>query len=233
MGVVGFGPDQELNVLEKYGLKFKPDIVIQGICSINDSGDIYMDQLYTTGANNELVATRANPVRTMVFPSFFSIVNAINFIKHKDDLVHTLDPLLFGDPFDLSWTKYMDSDEAKYKVSLMKAIFEKTKQVTASRNITYIAVIIPSYNAICDDSFFKDNNVPPERYFTNEEVYQALLTSENIPFINLAPVFMHLTDKNQRCALYDPSNAHLSPLGNLYTAKIIAYYLTGHGLSDK
>lgn len=232
MGVAGFGPDQELNVLEKYGFKFKPDMIIEAICSLNDSNDIYVNQLFTTGARNELQATKTNPVKSMVFPSFFSIVNAVNYIKHREEIVGALDPLLFGDGFDLTWIKYMDSNEAKYKLSLMKAIFIKMRDDIKSRNIDLLAVIIPSYNAVCDDAFFKDNNVDPNKYFVNEEIYQFILDTEKIPNINLAPYFMQL-NKGQRCALYDAHNAHLSPLGNMYTAQIIAFYMASHGLTEK
>jgi len=232
MGVVGFGPDQELNVLNKYGFQFKPDLVIQAICSINDSGDIYEDQIFTTGDHDELVVTDTNPVKSMVYPSFFTTVNAINFLRHRDKIVRTLDPLLFGDGFDLSWIKYMDSDEAKYKISLMKAIFLKMRDDIKARNINFISIIIPSYNAICDDAFFKENHISQEKYFTNEEVYQYILDTEKIPNINLAPYFMQL-NKEDRCALYDAQNAHLSPLGNLFAAQIISIYMASHGLTGK
>lgn len=232
MGVVGFGPDQELNVLEKYGLNFKPDLVIESICSLNDSGDIYSNQIYTTGPKNELQLTRTNPVKSLVFPSFFSIVNQINYIKHKNEIVQILDPLLFGDMYDLTWMKYMDSNEAKYKITLMKAIFIKMRDELKDKHIDLLAIIIPSYNNICDDTFYKENNVDPAKYFLNEQIYQFILDSQKIPNINLAPYFM-LLNKSQRCSLYDAGNAHLSPLGNFYVSGIIEHYLAGHGLTEK
>lgn len=189
MGVVGFGPDQELNVLEKYGFNFKPDMVIEGICAQNDSGDIYLDHIYTVDTKGELKVSDTNPVKSMVFPSFFSIVNAINFLKNRDHLVSVLNPLLFDDNYDLTWMKYRNSDEAQYKYSLMKAIFKKMKDDLNSRSINFLAVIIPSENNVCDDKFFRDKNVDPNAYFANEEAYQSIFESEKIPYINLVPFF--------------------------------------------
>jgi hypothetical protein len=227
MGMVGFGPDQELNILEKYGFKFKPDMVIEGICSQNDSGDIYFDQLYTVGPKGELQATQTNPVKSMIFNSPSSIVNAINFLKKRENIVGTLNSLLLGDNYDLTWMKYRDSGEAMYKYSLMRAIFKKMRDDVNSRNIDFLAIIIPSQYNICDDKFFKEMNVDPNAYFANEETYQSILESEKIPYINLVPFFMRL-NKDQRCSLYDGYNGHLSAFGNLYAAQIISLYMAAH-----
>jgi len=233
MGVVGFGPDQELNVLEKYGFSFKPDMVIEAICAQNDSGDIYLDQLYTTGPKGELKPTETNPVKSMVFASFSSIVNAVNFLKKRDHIVGALNSILFDDNYDLTWMKYRDSGEAAYKFSLMKVIFSKMKDDLKAKNIDFLTIIIPSYYNICDDKFFKENNVDPNSYFANEQIYQSILESEKIPFINLAPYFMRL-DKDQRCGLFDGYNGHLSPSGNMFAAGIISLYMADHqGLKIK
>lgn len=232
MGVVGFGPDQELNVLEKYGFKFKPDFVIDAICACNDSGDVYKDQLFTVGPQGELIATETNPVKSKVFPSFFALSNQINFLKNRDKIIKYLDPLLFGDSYDLTWAKYPDSDQSKFKFSLMKAIFTKMRDALKDKNINFLTVIIPSYENICNDQFFKDNNVSFDRYFINEQTYHYILDTEKIPMINLVPYFMQL-DKTQRCALYDAGNGHLSPEGNAYVARIISLYMADQGLSEK
>ncbi len=224
MGVVGFGPDQELNVLEKYGFKLKPDLVIDAICALNDSGDIYKNGLYTINNNGSLEAISMNPVKSIVFTSFSSLINQINFIKNRDQVIGELDPLLFDDGYDLAWIKYHDSKEANFKFALMNALFQRMKEDINARKINFLAVIIPSYNNMCDDAFFKENNVDPSLYFANETIYQHILENENIPNINLVPYFLHL-DKPQRCSLYDAPNAHLSALGNLYTAQIIASYM--------
>ena len=225
MGVVGFGPDQELNVLQKYGFKFKPDWVVEGICALNDSGDIYKDQIYESNLNTgQLQLSLTNPVKSLVFASAFSIVNQINFLKNRDHILGILDPLLFGDTYDLTWMKYPDSDESKYKYSLMYAILKKMKDELAQRKINYVVVIIPSYDNMCNDKYFKDNNVDPGSYFANEKVYQNILDRGQIPSINLVPYFMSL-DKDQRCSLFDAGNGHLSPAGNWFSAQIIALYI--------
>ncbi|MBF0504435.1 MAG: hypothetical protein HQL14_04955 [Candidatus Omnitrophica bacterium] len=229
MGVVGFGPDQELNVLQKYVFRYNPDLIIDAICSINDSGDIWKDQLFSVSSRGELRITKMNPVKTLVFLSSSSIVNQINFLKNRDDIIATLDPLLFSDIYDLTWIKYHDTEEARYKFSLMKAILKEMKERADKKNIPFLAIIIPSYNNICDDAFFKENNIAPDKYFANEEIYQFILESEKIPYINLAPYFMSL-DKTQRCGLFQVENGHLSPAGNWYTAQIISHYMDNHGL---
>lgn len=232
LGIVGMGPDQQLNNLEKYGFKFKPDMVIEGICALNSSGDIYGDQLYKLGPNGEAVYNKNNCVKSMVFPSFFALSNQIHFLMHRNEILNVLDPVLFGHSYDLTWTKFAESNEAKYKFSLMKGILKKINDEVTRRNIKFLAIIIPSYQNMCNDQFFKDNNVDPSTYFRNEEVYQFILNSLNIPNINLVPYFMRL-DKDQRCSLYDPGNGHFSPLGNLYAAQIIKLYMDNNGLTEK
>lgn len=229
MGVVGFGPDQELNVLEKYGFKYKPDLVIEAICALNDSGDIYKNQLYDLSSTGEVIKTKTNPVITSVFTSSFALINQINFLKNRTQIVNYLDSLLFGDSYDLAWMKYSDLDESKYKYSLMQAILKKTNEEVKQRNINFLAVIIPSYENICDDKFLKENHVDPDKYFINEELYQHLLETENIPYINLVPYFMKIS-KNQRCGLYDAGNGHLSSFGNWFSAQIILRYMADHEL---
>jgi len=230
MGVVGFGPDQELNVLKKYGFRYQPDMVIEAICALNDSGDIYKNGLYTLGPKGELEASKSNPVRTMVFPSIFSLYNEIHFIRHRNEIIDALDPLLFGDSYDLAWMKFSESNEAKFKYSLMKAILKETFDETAKQKIKFLAVIIPTFENMCNDKFFKDNNVDTGSYFRNEQIYQYILDSQKIPNINLVPFFMHL-DNAQRCSLYDADNGHLSPSGNLYAAQIIKLYMDNHGIA--
>jgi hypothetical protein len=224
MGVLGFGPDQELNVLEKYGFSYKPDMVIEGICSLNDSGDIYKDGIYTVGPKGELEVTETNPVKSMVFPSSFALVNTFNYLKNKNKIVGVLDPLLFGDGYDYAWMKYSDSDESKFKFSLMAAILNKMYDEVNKRKIPFLAVIIPSYNNICNDETFVRDGIDPNKYFVNEQIYQLILDKGGIPNINLVPFFLHL-DKTQRCALYDERNWHLSAVGNWYVAQIIAHYM--------
>ena len=232
MGVFGFGPDQELNVFEESGFKLKPDMVIEGFCAMNDSGDILNNAIYTIWPHDKLEVTRTNMVKSMVFSSAFSIVNQINFLKNRDYILSILDPLLFDDGYDLTWIKNGDLKDSKFKFSLMEAIFQRMNDEISSRKINFLAIIIPSYNNICNDTFFKENHVDPTLYFTNESVYQHILEVERIPYINLAPYFMQL-EKQQRCNLYDSGNGHFSPLGNFYASKIIALYMNEHGLIEK
>ncbi len=224
MGVVGFGPDQSLKVLEKYAPRLKPDVVVEGICALNDSNDITKNGLYTVASGGKLKENKTNPVKSQIFPSSLAIINQINFLRNRDELSGTLDPLLFGDSYDFTWMRGTDPELSEYKILLMRGILAQMKAVASQNKSKLVVLIIPSLENMCKDDNFVSHKIDKDKYLVNEYIYQKLTEMENITTINLAPYFMVL-NQQQRCSLYREDDGHLSPLGNQYAAKIVAKYV--------
>ncbi|NLY02759.1 MAG: hypothetical protein GXY83_42440 [Rhodopirellula sp.] len=222
MGALGFGPDQSLKVLKKTGLKLMPDLVIEAVFPANDFNDLYKNGLFTLDESGQLIETKTNMVKSLIFPSASAIVNQVQFLWAKAWTVDILLPLLFNDGYDYDLLDDPNSDRSKYKVLVMGAVLNEFHLAATRQGASFLVVIIPSFNNICDDKELKQNNVDPERYFTPENLVQFLAEKHSIPVLNLTPAFMA---NKQRCDLWDRQDGHLSPLGTRYAAEIIAEYI--------
>lgn len=224
MGVESYGPDQSLIALEKEGLKYKPDVVILGIFAANDFNDVFRNRIFTT-ENNRFSRSTSNIVVANLPP--LDILYLAKYMLSRWKLIDAdfeyVFRLLFLDFYDLSLVRDVRSKQSVRKIELMRGVLKEFKKILSKRGIQFLVVIIPSYENVVDDTFFREAGFGPSSYFTNEDAVARLCLEESIDHINLSPFFLA---SERREELFDQRAHHLSSEGSSYVAELIRSKLT-------
>jgi hypothetical protein len=118
------------------------------------------------------------------------------------------------------------------KIDLMRAVLIRFKEELNSKKIVFAVVNISSYQNIVDPSEFEKKGIGPEHpeefeeakeehFFGPENIVVELCKNIEIPILNLYPEFMEL-DGEERSALYDEEDWHLSVFGNRFAGDLVA-----------
>lgn len=233
MGVYAYGPDQSLVQLWNEGLGLNPDIVILCIYPANDLNDVYKNKLLIPGKNGKVEYNSENISARLMGKSdtLYLIKYALNRYGQSPAMREEFSGLfyeLFEDVNDWDFMKDPDSAASREKVALTRSVLREMKNTLAKRNIGFIAVIMPAYDNMVNDSSLKENGVPKERYFALEDAVKGILEAEAVDFIDLRPYFAEMS--KGKYAVYDPEDRHLSAFGNEYTASIIGGYAKAKGI---
>jgi len=242
MGVLAYGPDQSLLALMEDGLDLKPDMVILGVFAANDFQDIDRNEIFSVDEgvrlfhNSENLVTRGMPKLQTLFmfyrlQSFLqpSIDENHRYLSRKYD--HLLNNMI-SDFYDSELLYFPDSEISRKNVDIMKAIFARFKEELNSKGIPFAIVVIPSYFNIVDPSKFEDEGIDVEfleeyeiakenGFFGPEDIVVELCESLQIPYLNLYPEFLDV-DEEERAALYDEADWHLSEYGNQFSGDLVA-----------
>jgi hypothetical protein len=105
----------------------------------------------------------------------------------------------------------------------MRAVLEAFRDDLSSRGISFLAVIVPSFENVQDPAFFITGQVPREQRLNNERLAAELCAELAIPFVDLTGIFLPHRDE----VLYDPQDHHLSPRGTSVAGEAIAAALPG------
>lgn len=218
LGIQGYGPDQELDVIRNEVLELKPQCVLWSIFPGNDFADIVKDGLYALRDDGVLEPSSENLITTRI-PKY-RLSMAMNLLRYGSflhpDVERYLDSAFFQDKV----TVLSDPEHPyrKFGVPLASSILSKGREELAARGIKVVALVIPSFEVIQDDSRLVKEGVAKSEYFTNEKLAVAALKDVGIPFVDLTPLFtQHSGDP-----LYVTEDRHLSALGHEEAAKAIA-----------
>ena len=233
MGVVAYGPDQSFVQLLNDGLDLNPDMVILGIFPANDFQDIDNNRLFMLDGGGRLTRSSDNGV-TKHLPRFrtsFVLDHLQYVLQPKIDPEHRflsrryefLISGLFADFYDWELLYDLDSTDSRMKIDLMRAILSRFKEELSARDIVFSVVIIPSYPTIVNEASFLEINIDEHEYerlkrddegfFGPEDATRDLCEELDIPYLNLYPIFLDF-DEEDRIALYDDEDWHLSAVGN-------------------
>lgn len=203
LGVQGYGPDQELLILRRYGKALKPDVVVWSLFPSNDYNDLIKNRLFEESPSGKLLAVEPNAVsaelpllRTSMLARFF--LNK-RFLSRESE--ERLQPLLFVD-------SEAPAPVSKSTISLMRAIAESFKAEVAELNATLLALVIPSMeqarNAVATDGSLNQKTV-------------SLLQSAGISVVDLSAHFIGHPE------FYTEQEHHLSVAGHGAAAVEIAH----------
>ncbi len=202
LGVQGYGPDQELLVLRKYGAALKPDAVIWSIFPSNDYNDLIKNRLFKQAQSSELVALKPNAVSAELPLLRSSMLVRFLLNKHflPEEAEARLQPILFVDseapaPVDAG------------TISLMKEIAKNFKAEAAVLNAALLAVVIPSMEQ-SQQGASADNSL--------NLATVALLKEAGIAFVDLSAAFAGHPE------FYTAEEHHLSVAGHQAAAIQIA-----------
>ena len=250
MGVLAYGPDQSLMALLEDGFDLKPDMVILGIFAANDFQDIERNELFFIDGGGRLTRNPENTVKKnlprnrtqFLFNRFQYLVQPKIDPNHRllsrkhEYLVHHL----IADFYDWELLCNAESDASLEKIEMMRGILSYFSEKLKSEDVAFAVVIIPSYPNIVDLAEFRNIGMDEgcfeefienkERFFGPEDIVANLCDHLEIPYLNLYPRFLAF-EEDERPALYDPEDWHLSAFGNQISGGLVASVLVEPRLS--
>jgi len=242
MGVLAYGPDQSLLALLEDGLDLNPDMVILGVFAANDFRDIDHNEIFSVDEGVRLIQNRHNVV-TKDMPKlqthfmFYRLQAALQPMidKNQKYLSRKYEYMMYhmiSDFYDWELLYFPDSEVSRNNIDIMRAIFVRFKEELNSKGIPFTIVIIPSYLNVVDPTEFEgegfyyehpdDFEIAKEKdFFGPEDIVVELCENLHIPYLNLYPEFLEL-DEEERAALYDEVDWHLSVYGNQFSGDLVA-----------
>ena len=230
LGVAGYGPDQSLAQLQAFGLALKPRAVVLMLFPSNDFNDLYKNQLFTAAPDGTLQRNPHNALASRM-PRLRSAL-IWDLVLHQwagcpSRYVDIYDSF-FHDHYDYGLIKEPDSQASQYKRAVMRGVLKTFRDTLRQREIPFLVIIVPSYEAMVTPATFDAQGVPPDRHLVNEDAAATLCREEGIAALNLYPELLPLPD---RAAWYDPADHHLSPAGYQAVAERVRQALRQQGVA--
>jgi lysophospholipase L1-like esterase len=223
LAVSGYGTDQESLLLEKEGLRYRPDIVLMEVCE-NDFSEIVRDQVYYIYPKPRFVLRKQGlRLRNVPVPKATPFDRLLFWLDRRSyfwRFLNTSGPSRAG----LAWMKGVarrarlsravpplirapDADER-----LIVALLRRTRQ-TAERGGARLALFI----------------VAPMR----EDHRRLILRfgeEEGIPVLDLHPVFLAAARRPGAPHIFLPRDLHWTAAGHEIVARSMGEWLAGSGL---
>lgn len=218
LGIQGYGPDQEYDIIQRELLSLKPSCVFWSVFPGNDFADVIKDRLYAPRTDGALERLKENWV-TENLPTL-RLTLAFNLLRYGSffprEVEEDLDKAFFQDQVHIL---YKTDDPWRVQgVPLAQTLYTKGREYLESRGVKVVAGIIPSYEVIQDDAKLVKLGVPKEEYYTNEKLAAEVLTKAGIPFVDLTPYFR----EHSGAPLYEVADRHLSEEGHRQAARLFA-----------
>ena len=222
MGVVGYGPDQSYVRLIDEGLAFSPDTVILTVFPANDFRDLSKNNLFYVDTDNELAYNEDHPV-AVAMPKLKLAMIGHRFL-FGTYLDWNVESGLFSMMFDDQYGLIVDpnSPKSRAEIALMRVLLRKYQTLLQRENILFRVLIVPSYEYIQDDEWFREAGFAPESYFNNEKLLEEICRSEGIPVLNLTDRLLEV----RQTSPFDPADHHLSVYGNEQVAIALKNWLS-------
>lgn len=236
LGVGAYGTIQERILLERYGLKLEPDLVILAFFSGNDLGN---DGCYEYTSNN-----RVDERLKRFFGRYFYSFELLKYLLAR----------LGGDPY-LPLPNESDSDELTYRDEGLDLVFHlehfaslerdkpppwiasgiqltpqsivRIRDICEANGIEFMVVICPSKEQVYWDAV-ETLLAEPKRYdpdFPNNLI-KSTCTENDIHVLDLTPIFR--THSSEQ--LYFTEDTHWNVEGNRLAAEATYNYLLTNGL---
>jgi len=246
-GVNGFGPTQELLMLQQKCFKFDPDVVIMLIYIRNDFDDIIgtFDWIYTYQRpkallNNNGRLTFENipipPPKKLkeikiggrnLFEAYS--LHLIEFIRNrlKSRIQDKSDVAQM--PPEIRLCKKQHSDEMKKAFNLMEAILKEASSFCRDIGVEFVVIIAPTIVQINETQYWEEIK---ELYDINDKIYDLYLPnkelkrmceSNGISIFDLTPALKLYAESGNE--LYYRINQHWNSLGHNIVATEIVKYL--------
>lgn len=202
LGVQGYGPDQELVTLRKFGAPLAPDAIVWSLFPANDFNDLIKNRLLRSTPTGALETVRPNAVaaelpalRSLMLARFLSTGRFLS--EQSESRLH---PLLFVD----SEAPQPVSEDT---ISLFRGVASAFKAEANNLKASLLAVIIPSR----EQAEANDRG----SMSLNQEMISALNAS-GVPFVDLSDSFLGHPE------LYSVEEHHFNAAGHRAAAAAIA-----------
>jgi hypothetical protein len=218
LGIQGYGPDQEFDIIQRELLSLKPTCVFWSVFPGNDFSDVIKDRLYAPRTDGVLERLKDNWVTenlpTLRLKIAFNLLRYGSFFPREVE--EDLDKAFFQDQVHILYKT--DDPWRTAGVPLAQTLYTKGREFLEAHGVKVVAGIIPSYEIIQDDTKLVKLGVPKEEYFINEKLAGDALSNAGIPYVDLSPYFV----KHSGLPLYEVADRHLSVEGHRLAAQLFA-----------
>jgi hypothetical protein len=218
LGVLCYGPDQELLVIKDEVVRLKPDIVLWSLYPGNDFSDVVRDRIFDLGANSELRRINDHFVNREVpwlkLQSFYQLMVHGRFFPSETQ--ERVDEAVFRDHVHIHYRA--DDPFRVHGVPLVRKLIQEGRDFLSERKIKLGVLVIPAYEVVQNPERVLKEGVPPERLSNNEELMVELLNNLQIATVDLTPQF-----KGRGAdGLYLDADRHFSVSGHRAAAEAVA-----------
>lgn len=243
-GVNGYGPVQELLLLEKKAINYAPDIVILVLFIRNDFDDICGTYEWVEGYRRPKAVSFEDKG---AIPSFYrppyprpppSVLMSIFYCLNSSDLyqvvMRRIRMLCFpARPQELKlFSKKMNYNKDS-SCLLMADTIERIRRASFQHRAQFILVVMPTIYQVIDENAWKGlikswrlDESSYDRMLPNRFLSQFALKS-NIKLLDLTAAFKSVVNPEKR--YFHSKNHHLNEEGNRLVAETIANYLKENG----
>jgi hypothetical protein len=212
LAVQGYGPDQELLVLEREGLGYEPDVVVVAFCLANDFADVMLPVSLYNGrtpkprfrlVGEELVADDTS----LRQPYAQRMQQKLADESYLLNLLSVATPPR-AEPSDGGWhQRYSEALRDEDRVlDLTLAILHRMKRSCEERGIAFVLVVFP------DAGSYKAKPRLVERFF-------ASLATEGVSVLDMSSAFRDVGLRRRHVAL--DGTGHLTSVGHAVTAEVL------------
>lgn len=228
-GVSGWGTDDQLRYLTRYGLEYEPDFVLVAMTLHNDVSD-NLRQYWRTIRDGQLVDRNRPPLpwleyKVLQFKAFlsvrFQVVQLWRQVRRgaesnqtNDELnAHVLD--LFREP---------GPERIQYGYQLTELLLEEMASVTRENGIPMALVLLPIEYQLSDESFASTivsavgaDSVSSEK---PQDVVKAVAATLDVQVIDLLPAF-RARAAQQVEPMYIAGDGHWNESGHVLAADVV------------
>ena len=225
LGTVGYGPDQSYQTLLTEGVNLNPDIVVLTIFPANDFQDLLNNRLVQLESEGPSIDPRFHALRQFTPESVLPML--VTQFRRRDFLTpeqaELINSILFADaarPLSL-----VSAPERQKAEALMVAVLRLFKRQAEMVGFRPIVLIIPNFQNIQDDEFYRILGVDPRDYFVNETTVQKICLELEVENVNLSESFLaHRSE-----GLFTIGDGHLSVVGNARAAAALQKQINSPG----
>jgi lysophospholipase L1-like esterase len=238
LGVSGWDPSEELHLLELYGVKFHPDVIILNFFVGNDimrRRSPFLEEPMVVGGQSYYVHTTGNALHDRFGPDRWYLYHNLNYLLKvggnrlrlsQDDVEK--DPAGVWVPFRTRHAYLQDIDERsdiylKRDTALFQYHWERTRralermhQFLQENGISLLIVLLPAQEQFDHDVqrelFAALGTIPEEYDFEKpQRILQAWGQAHGIPLVDLLPAFKQQPDPAK---LYFSNDIHWTAAGH-------------------
>lgn len=232
--VSGWGTDDELTYLMRYGLKFQPDLVLVGMTLHNDVSDNLMEEFHSLSDGRLIEKPKAElPFREYVLLGMKAFLARHShliqlYLKYsRGNYVTQAASALRSHVANLIDRSQDPSTTQGWKIT--KQLFDKTRVVSERAGAKFAVFLLPLAIQVSDqtlETFLKEQGMKKEDVMIDQpqQIMFQWGESAGVPVIDLLPQF-HDWVRERGDTLFIKNDGHWTADGHRLAARVVAHRL--------
>jgi len=234
-GVAGWGTDEELTYLIRYGTKFAPDVILVAMTLHNDIYD-NLEQNYHSLEGDRLIEKPRTNIPYWAY-KFWQVKALLGSHSHLYQMLrmwwHSEEIQLQGQELSDQVAQLLQKEPSKtidYGWQLTFSLFDSMQKIGKQSGARCIVFLIPLAIQVEEERlsrFLHDHRLTPDLIELErpQRMMKSLGAANQMMVVDLLPAFRQWM-ASQRSALYLKKDGHLTEDGHQLAANIVAEALT-------